>query len=468
MVFTEPRFLLFFAVFFLAHWTLRGERPRKWLLLGASYLFYSAWDWRFSFLLLASTLIDFIAGLKIEASQTQAGRRRWITLSLVGTLGILCFFKYYNFFTESAAALLHRIGIEASPPVLNVVLPVGVSFYTFQTLSYGIDVYRGSLKACHSLLDFSLFVAFFPQLVAGPIVRATDFLPQLDHPRRWRDVNVRWCMGLFLAGYLKKACIADHLAVQVDRVFASPGDFGCADNWLGLLAYQVQVYCDFSGYSDMALATAGLLGYQLMKNFDFPYFGASIAEFWRRWHISLSTWLRDYLYISLGGSRGSGLRSIVNIFVTFGLCGLWHGAAWNFVVFGLIHGVYVTVHSLWSRSRAETPGAKGLGFVPGIVLTNLFFALSLVVFRSTSWENCGAMFLRLFRPGADGTSHIHGGFWILLAILAVAHWISWRGYVQRVADRISNAWLAPLFGVAWAIALFLATTEYQPFVYFQF
>ncbi len=468
MVFTEPRFFVFFAVVFLLYWGFRRDSARKWLLLAASYVFYSAWDWRFSSLLLISTLLDYTAGLKIGESSDSVVRKRWISVSLIGNLGILGFFKYYNFFVDSAAELLSRLGIAASPPLLHIVLPVGVSFYTFQTLSYALDVYRGTLRPCSSLRDFALFVAFFPQLVAGPIVRATDFLPQLDSIRLWRDVRVRECVGLFLVGYFKKACLADHLAVQVDRVFAAPTEFSTLHNWLGAILYQIQVYCDFSGYSDIAVATAGLLGYGLMRNFDFPYFARDIAEFWRRWHISLSTWLRDYLYISLGGSRVNSLRAIVNVFVTFTLCGLWHGAAWNFVVFGIIHGAYVTIHAAWKQFADSRPSLEPMREVIGIPFTNLFFLLSLVVFRSTSWTHCGEMFRAMFTWTPSGTQTLHPLFFALLGPLFLVHFLAFRGSFARSFSRIQDALAASLFGVGFAVAFFLAATEYKPFVYFQF
>lgn len=468
MIFTEPRFFAFFAFFFTAYWTLQGNRSRKWLLLAASYLFYSAWDPRFSTLLMLSTAIDFAVGNGIARNSEPRSRKLWLSASLIGNLGILATFKYYDFFATSASQLLQSLGLAVDLPLLSVILPVGISFYTFQTLSYSLDVYRGTLKPCQDALDFALFVAFFPQLVAGPIVRATDFLPQLETARRFTQVEVRACLALFLIGYVKKACIADQLAAPIDRVFADPGAFDSTDNWLGLLLYQVQIYCDFSGYSDMALATAGLLGFRLCLNFDFPFFASSIVDFWRRWHISLSTWLRDYLYISLGGGRGSGTRFVRNTITTFALCGLWHGAAWNFVIFGVVHGVYVVVNRWTSTSKLLEKVPPTLRFVAGVVITNLLFALSLVIFRAESTAACRSMFDRLATPAYGGTASLHAGLWLLLVALALVHFCFWRGVFTRLSARVPDFLFSALLGIGWALALFFTATDYQPFAYFQF
>jgi alginate O-acetyltransferase complex protein AlgI len=304
MIFTELSFLAFFALVFGVHWWLTSHRARKLWLLAASYFFYGAWDWRFLSLIVGSTALDYVVGLRLEGNDDERSRKRWIALSVVANLGLLGVFKYANFFLDSAIRLASALGFEASPHVLGIVLPVGISFYTFQTMSYSLDVYRRELRAVRDPLDFALFVTFFPQLVAGPIVRAIDFLPQLERVRVWRDVRVRACATLFLVGYVKKACIGDNVAELVDPYFKDPALYDALSAWIAVLFYAVQIYCDFSGYSDMAIATAGLFGYELRLNFDFPYFAASIRDFWRRWHMSLSSWLRDYLYIPLGGSRG--------------------------------------------------------------------------------------------------------------------------------------------------------------------
>ena len=276
MLFVELAFLPFFLVVLAVHWGLRGERARKRWLLAASWFFYGCWDWRFLSLLGFSTLLDYVVALRIE--RPGARKRAWILVSLCGNLGLLGIFKYFGFFVDSAVELLALLGVEAHRPTLAIVLPVGISFYTFQTLSYALDVYRGRLRASRSLLDFALFVSFFPQLVAGPIVRAADFLPQLAVPKRWARVHARAALTLFLIGFLKKACISDNLAPHVDRFFAAPAEFDSLSAWIAVLAYAVQIYCDFSGYSDMALACAGLLGYELCTNFARPYLARNLTD----------------------------------------------------------------------------------------------------------------------------------------------------------------------------------------------
>ncbi|HSL81392.1 MAG TPA: MBOAT family O-acyltransferase, partial [Thermoanaerobaculia bacterium] len=365
MLFTEPVFFAFFAAVFAVAWLERSHARRKLWLLAASYLFYAGWDWRFLSLIAVSTLVDFGVGLGLARGGRPAARRTLLVASLAVNLGILAVFKYYGFFVESAVGLLSSLGLEPAARVPEIVLPVGISFYTFQTLSYTIDVYRGKLAPVRSLTDFALFVGFFPQLVAGPIVRAADFLPQLESPPRWRDVAFRRHLTLFLVGFVKKACVADNLAPFADRVFAAPEVYTALAIWTAVALYAVQIYCDFSGYTDMAIACAGLLGYRLARNFEFPYVASSAADFWRRWHVSLSTWLRDNRYIPLGGSRGSRLATHRNLLLTMLLGGLWHGAAWTFVAWGALHGLALAAHREWRRLVAgrrmpSLPGGRAV------------------------------------------------------------------------------------------------------------
>jgi alginate O-acetyltransferase complex protein AlgI len=293
MLFVEPRFLLFFAAVALLYWSLPRNGWRKALLLVASYAFYGAWDWRFLALIGLTTIVDWSIARQLGETGDEHRRKHLVLASLSVNLGVLFAFKYLNFFADSAAALLESLGIPVNWTTLNIVLPVGISFYTFQSLSYTIDVYRREVEPRWSLADFALFVAFFPQLVAGPIVRAADFLPQLDGVRRFAEVPVRACLVLFLIGYFKKACVSDNIAPLIDPVFAKSVAYGSEALVAAVLLYAVQIYCDFSGYSDMAIALAGLLGYRLPLNFAWPYFADGIIDFWRRWHMSLSTWLRD-------------------------------------------------------------------------------------------------------------------------------------------------------------------------------
>ena len=474
MLFTELRFLPFFLVAFAVHWLLRSAAWRKAWLLVCSYAFYAAWDWRFLSLIVVSTLVDYVVGLRL--GDERARRRPWLLLSLAVNLGLLGFFKYFGFFVGSAADLIRFLGFEAHEPTLAIVLPVGISFYTFQTLSYSIDVYRRRLAPTRSLLDLGLFVAFFPQLVAGPIVRAADFLPQLRVPRMLARTDVRAAAMLFLAGFVKKACVSDNLARVVDHYFASPADFDVLSAWTATLCYAVQIYCDFSGYSDMAIACAALLGYRLCLNFDFPYFARDIADFWRRWHISLSSWLRDYLYIPLGGNRGSRFATYRNLLLTMLLGGLWHGAAWNFVIWGGLHGTALAVHRLWRgwRAPAARRDAAGRDRPHPLVrwlsplLTFYVVCVGWIFFRAVGFEN-GWTVLRAFvlfdAPGTDSL----GRFTILVVpALALAHWIAYRrlGHgLWRSAPRWAFAFG---YGCAVAVAFAFVATNAQPFIYFQF
>ena len=386
MIFTEARFFLFFAVAFTVHWSLRREMLRKIWLLACSYFFYAAWDWRFLSLIIISTVVDYGVARAIGAASEQAVRRRWLLLSLVCNLGLLGVFKYFNFFSESLHAALTAAGVTVSPITLSLTLPVGISFYTFQTLSYTIDVYRGTLTPRKSILDMALFVAFFPQLVAGPIVRARDYLPQLDKPRRFSQIQVRTCLLLFLVGFIKKACISDNVSVIVDAYFASPLSFNGESVWLATVGYAVQIYCDFSGYSDMAIACAGLLGFNLCINFAHPYFASDIQIFWRRWHISLSSWLRDYLYIPLGGNKGGTLYRYRNLMLTMLLGGLWHGAAWQFVVWGALHGIALVVQREWSKRVSWPLKDTAIGTALGTAVTFYWVCLAWIFFRAPALD----------------------------------------------------------------------------------
>ena len=309
------------------------------LLLVASYVFYGWWDWRFLGLIALSTLVDYFVGIRIEEADDRQRKKRWLWVSLAVNLGILGYFKYANFFIENWITAWDGLGVTMHASTLQVILPVGISFYTFQTLSYSIDIYRGNLKATRDPVAFAAFVSFFPQLVAGPIERATNLLPQITSPRTFTYEQGRDGMRLILWGMFKKVVVADSCAPYVDMCFDNPAAFSGSTLILGAILFSFQIYGDFSGYSDIAIGTAKLFGFELMTNFKFPYFSRDIDEFWRRWHISLSTWFRDYLYIPLGGSRVSKPKAIRNVFVIFLISGFWHGANWTFIVWGGIHAL---------------------------------------------------------------------------------------------------------------------------------
>ncbi len=382
-----------FPVFFLAVYAAYVLLRRRWrwqnrLLLVASYVFYGYWDWRFLSLLALSTIIDYNVGRWLGQTE-QPRRRRWLlAASVVSNLGILATFKYFNFFAESFAQCLAAVGFAADYATLNIVLPVGISFYTFQTLSYTIDVYRRKLEPCRRLENLALFVAFFPQLVAGPIERAGRLLPQITQPRRVTATRIDAGLALIIWGYFKKVVVADNIAVVADAVFNNYHDHAGLDLVIGALAFTVQIYGDFSGYSDIARGTAKLLGFDLCLNFRLPYFAVSPSDFWRRWHISLSSWLRDYLYIPLGGNRGGRLRTARNLMLTMMLGGLWHGAAWNFVLWGVYHGAILVIYRAAGDGRRSWQPDVQSPFawqrLPAMVLMFVLTVFGWVLFRSSS------------------------------------------------------------------------------------
>src|SRR5207245_6731269 len=337
-------FFVFFGAVFALYWATPWPRPRVWLLLAASLYFYASWNKQLALLIAVSTAVDYTLARGMEATAVPWRRRLLLGVSLVGNLSLLCYFKYANFFLASLEEALRAAGASSSLPTLSVLLPVGISFYTFEAISYTVDVYRGRMPAERSLANFMVFILFFPHLVAGPIVRARDFLPQARRRKRWSWPRMQLGLSLCLVGLFKKLAVADRCALFADPVFAHPENFRCLAVWAGVLAYAVQIYCDFSGYSDMALGSAHLLAYKLAINFRAPYLAANIQEFWRRWHISLSSWMRDYLFFELGGSRGGGWRTARNLLLTMALGGLWHGASWTFVIWGLLHGGLLIAH----------------------------------------------------------------------------------------------------------------------------
>ncbi len=465
MLFNSAAFAVFLPVMLAVYWSLRGS-ARRWALLLGSYFFYSWWDWRFTGLLLLSTVVDWGCALAIDRRTDAAVRKRFLSVSVVANLGILAAFKYFNFFRDSAAAVFTALGVHAHLPILDVALPAGISFYTFQTMSYTIDVYRG-MKPERSLRDFALFVTCFPQLVAGPIVRASDFLPQLTKDRRFEDVDLSGGIYRLFRGLFKKMVVADTLAVYVDAVFASPGDYPGFSAWIALYAYAFQIYMDFSGYSDVAIGVGRLLGLRFAENFDRPYRATSPSDFWRRWHITLSTWLRDYLYIPLGGSRLGKVLTVRNLFITMTLGGLWHGAAWTFVVWGVYHGALLAVER-WVRGDRprtdERPQPASYRALRIIVMFHLT-CLGWLLFRSPDWETVRIMFDGLF----DFSGGEVRGLRVLLIVLAC--WIAhlqpvWKDMQERFARLPSFGQGALAAMCMWT--LLLLSPNARPFIYFQF
>ena len=388
MNFAELDFWIFFALVFAVYGLLRHKAQNRFLLV-ASYVFYGMWDWRFCSLIAISTVVDFFVGKAIQTSDDDSKRKKLLWISMASNLGILGFFKYFNFFADSFTALTSTVGYTPGFFELKILLPVGISFYTFQTMSYTIDIYRRKLKPTNDFFDFALFVAFFPQLVAGPIERATNLLPNVSNPRTMSyDKFSRGAM-LCLLGLVKKLAVADGVAPSVNAIFASAAPSG-AEILIATWLFALQIYCDFSGYSDIARGVSKMLGFELMKNFKMPYFATNPQSFWHRWHISLSTWLRDYLYFSLGGNRGGQLKTYRNLMATMVLGGLWHGAAFNFILWGLYQGMMLCVHRFLTNRFPTVPFIRPskFGLVKAIKLI-LFFQLvcyGWLLFRADSFS----------------------------------------------------------------------------------
>lgn len=348
MLFNSLSFLYFFLIVY-GLYAVSNHRWQNTILLAGSYVFYGWWDWRFLSLIVFSTFLDYVCGIRIDEHTDPKIRRRYLAISMIGNLGVLGFFKYYNFFTESLQSILHGWGVTLSMPTMHVILPLGISFYTFQTMSYTIDIYYGRLKPTRHFGDFALFVTFFPQLVAGPIERAIHLLPQILQPRQLTIAKFKDGCQLILWGLFMKMFVADNMAAIVDPVFSANGPYDGLTVLLAAYAFAFQIFCDFAGYSNIARGLGLLMGFDIMVNFRLPYFAANPRDFWLRWHISLSGWLRDYLYIPMGGNRKGSWRTYQNLAVTMLLGGLWHGAAWNFVLWGAYHGALLVAHRLLIR-----------------------------------------------------------------------------------------------------------------------
>ena len=396
MLFNSGVFFLFFVIVYTAYLLLyKKNHWQNVLLLIASYIFYGSWDWRFLSLIIISTLVDFYIGQAIARTPGdtvigQTYRKRLLALSVGVNLGILGFFKYFNFFADSVVAVLGYLGLQADPITLNVILPVGISFYTFQTMSYSIDIYRQRLLPTKSLLNFAVYVAFFPQLVAGPIERAVNLLPQIEEPRRITAAQISTGLYLLLWGYFKKIVVADNAGLVADRVFNNYTTHTDLNVLVGILAFALQIYGDFSGYSDIARGLSRLMGFELMVNFRLPYFALNPTDFWNRWHISLSTWLRDYLYIPLGGNREGKWQTYRNLMVTMLLGGLWHGAAWHFVIWGGYHGLILILYRLFEkRPIHKNPWGGDYNYLVVLLRMAFMFVLTLIgwlIFRTPSLE----------------------------------------------------------------------------------
>jgi alginate O-acetyltransferase complex protein AlgI len=474
MLFCSQVYLIFFTCVFLLYWMTPWQQARVWLLLAASFYFYASWNKGLACVIAGSTFIDYWLARGMDGCSSHRLRKCLLTISIVGNLGLLCYFKYANFFLASLESALLALGATTSLPLLRVILPIGISFYTFEAINYTVDVYRRKVRAERSLANFMLFITFFPHLVAGPIVRARDFLPQTHRRKRWDWARLNLGAQFFLVGLFKKLAIADRMAAFVDPVFANPGDYPTHTLWMAVLAYTLQIYGDFSGYSDMAIGSAHMLGYKLAQNFNMPFLAANMSELWQRWHISLSSWLRDYLFIPLGGSRGGRWQTCRNLLITMTLGGLWHGASWVYVIWGSLHGLILIGHRLFHGFAEARPrldallrSAPGTAFRVG--LTFLTFCLTCAFFRAASLWDAGIVFRRLVVPSTGLSSPAQpGGLVLIYVVVACCHALAVGGWARRTSLR----WPAPLAGVGYAVVLsavmVLTPASGRAFIYFQF
>lgn len=482
MLFNSPEFALFFPTVFGLYWLLSPDRVRyqNLLIILASYVFYGWWDLRFLGLIAFSTLLDFFVGIGLSKTDNQGQRKSLLYLSILTNIGLLGVFKYYNFFADNLVAVLSSIGLKPNIRSLNIILPVGISFYTFQTLSYTIDVYRNKLVPTRDITAFAAFVSFFPQLVAGPIERATSLLPQFYKKRNFSYLRSKDALFQILWGFFKKLVIADNCAIYVNHIFDHSNELSGTSLFVGAVLFAFQIYGDFSGYSDMAIGFSRWLGFDLTRNFAFPYFSRDVAEFWRRWHISLSTWFRDYVYIPLGGSHGGRGAKIRNTFVIFITSGFWHGASWTFIVWGLLNALYFLPLQLTNSNRRHL-GELGVGSVMNtvkeigqMILTFLLITLAWIFFRANSLTHAFAYVREIFSNPFSGLpefmmSRHSNMLYLLLAFFLIIEWTGRNreyGLEYLVSKSKFSSYLVPYLVIM--ISVLFMSLDIQEFIYFQF
>ncbi len=478
MLFNSLHFAFFLPLVFFGYWflTKKNLKIQNILLLLASYYFYACWDWRFLFLLLFSTGLDYITGLKIAGSKNKNHRIIWFWMSVGVNLGFLGVFKYFDFFASSMASALSSINIEVHPWTLGLILPVGISFYTFHGLSYVIDIYQDKIEPEKNFIDYSLFVSFFPLLVAGPIERATHLLPQIKKNRIFDYSKAVDGLRQILWGLFKKVVIADNCAEIANQIFNNSSDYNGFTLAIGAVMFSVQIYGDFSGYSDIALGTARLFGIELLKNFSFPYFSRDIAEFWRRWHISLSSWFRDYLYIPLGGSKVGTWMKIRNTFVIFVVSGFWHGANWTFIFWGFLNALFILPSIIMNTNRSNMnivaidrtfPNLKELG---SMVLTFSLATFAWIFFRAESITHAFQIIRELFSASLFQSPEIFPKVTFLLVIVFfVVEWIGRTGnYALQTIFSSRPFWWRWVLYIVLIFSVFFFTGKEQAFIYFQF
>jgi alginate O-acetyltransferase complex protein AlgI len=476
--FHTQAFLAFFAIVLAVYWTIPRRFPmaRIWVLVVASFHFYAAWSYELAFLVLGTTVADYLFGRAMGGLERPRLRKLILFTSVGMNLGILCYFKYRGFFLNELYDGMQKLGInpgyEKTNP-LAVFIPFGISFYTFEAISYAVDVYKRKIAPETSLPRFLLFILFFPHLVAGPIVRAGDFLTQTRRPKRWNWVRVQVGVQLFLVGAFKKMAIADRMALFCDPVFKDPDAYSTPAVWLAVLAYAVRIYCDFSGYSDMAVGAAHLLGYKLINNFNMPYLATNVSDFWRRWHISLSSWLRDYVFIPLGGSRGSRWLNYRNLMLTMAIGGLWHGAAWGYILWGVAHGLMLVIHkqfTLYCEDRPRLSAFLDTAFGTGLRILLTFFCVSLCwVLFQPELSKALAVFEKLFSIQKGLSLPLHNrSLWVTVGFLFACQWLVRSGAWGWLYPRLPSPVLGAGYAVCLCAALLLAPDSGTTFIYFQF
>jgi D-alanyl-lipoteichoic acid acyltransferase DltB (MBOAT superfamily) len=481
MLFNSIGFAVFLPVVFLLYWfvTNKSLKRQNFLLLAASYFFYSCWDWRFLFLLMFSTLLDFFTGLKMSGTTDKKVKTFWFWLSVTVNLGFLGLFKYYNFFILSFANALSHFGLHVHISTLQIILPVGISFYTFHGLSYVIDIYKDRINAERNIIDYALFVSFFPLLVAGPIERAAHLLPQIKVKRDFEYTKAVDGLRQILWGLFKKIVIADQCAVHANAIFDHYGTYSGATLFLGAFFFAIQIYGDFSGYSDIALGTARLFGFDLLRNFAFPYFSRDIAEFWRRWNISLSTWFRDYLYVPFGGSKGGTLMKVRNTFIIFIVSGFWHGANWTFIAWGLLNAIYFLPLLLSGKNRTHLDIIAHGKYLPSLkdtfkVLLTLFLTIvAWIFFRSPDISNALRYIAGMFQnPASFVLLSVYFKYKSILLLICFFMIVEWIGREHQYAIATLGLKWKPVYRYAFYYSLLISIIWFggkeQPFIYFQF
>ncbi|WP_418512129.1 MBOAT family O-acyltransferase [Corallibacter sp.] len=482
MLFNSIDFAFFLPIVFILYWFVAKKNLsfQNLLIVVASYIFYGWWDWRFLSLIFFSTVVDYSVGLKLKDEENPTKRKILLWVSILVNLGFLGFFKYYNFFLDNFVSAFSLFGAEIKATSLNIILPVGISFYTFQTLSYTIDIYKKKLEPTKDFIAFTAFVSFFPQLVAGPIERATNLLPQFYKKRTFDYSKAVDGMRQILWGLFKKTVIADNCAEFANQIFDNASDMNGSTLALGALFFSFQIYGDFSGYSDIAIGTSRLFGFNLKQNFNFPYFSRDIAEFWRRWHISLSTWFRDYLYIPLGGSRGSSWIKIRNTFIIFIVSGFWHGANWTFIVWGALNAIYFLPLLLTNKNRKNLDTVAKGRLLPSIkevffmLLTFSLTAFAWIFFRAENIDHALRYISKMISTSLFELPYFIGMFKALMLILIIAAFviIEWLGRESKYAiEHIGLTWKRPFRFAMYYVIIYLIVTfsgNQQTFIYFQF